>query len=321
MASVVAQEELSLVLEPATSFAAIAAVMAGLGLIQGPDDAITSPAIPGEREFAYWTASQGDERVHYSFNPVVHLRVLSFSGTKARGLRAQAAERLPTLDLDGIRLLLRSEDPREVLLGLFAAGELKAIALIADVEPLSIHTNRHISQAAGQAAETLGLALLAIGEERLAAEERRRPDRSAVFARLGDSETKRGLLVALLHGGEGADEEAAKVLRSALADADWRIRAAAMLIATRLGAVSVWQDIRRMEAPTTSREGLDGVQRSILRAARKAALAELAGEPLPAGEDEKTRLMRHLRNLLAGRPTEHRDEIAEWIESWLWTPD
>ena len=93
---------------------------------------------------------------------------------------------------------------------MFAAAELKTIALIADVEPLRIHTNRHISQAAGQTAETLGMALLAIGEERLAAEERRRPDRSAVFARLGDAETKRGLLVALLRGGDGADEDVAE---------------------------------------------------------------------------------------------------------------
>jgi hypothetical protein len=160
-----------------------------------------------------------------------------------------------------------------------------------------------------------------MGAERLAAEERRHPDRSAVFPRLGDAETKRTLLVALLRGGDGADEDVARVLRSALADGDWRVRATAMLVATRLDAVSVWQDIRRMETPTTSREGLDGARRSILRAARKAVLAELAGEPLPAGEDEKARLARQLRDLLAGRPTERRDEIAEWIEGWLETPD
>jgi hypothetical protein len=312
--------DLRMVVAPAAHFREIAAAMAGLGLAPGPDDAVTPPAIPGEREFAYWTSPEGEGLVHYSFNPVVYLRVLAFSGAAALRLRAAASERLPALEVADIRPLLRSQDVREVLLGLFAAAELKAAALIGDVEALRIHPDRHISQAAGQAAETLAHALLSAGAERLAAAQRRHPDRSAVFPRLGNADMRREILVGLLAAGDGASEEVAGVLRAALADADWRVRAAAMLVAARLGAVAVWQDIRQMDLPGTGRGGLDRRRRSILRAARKAALAELAAEPLPPDQGDESRLARRLRDHLAGRRVDRSDEIGDWIESWLENP-
>jgi hypothetical protein len=312
--------EFKMIATPDTGFAAIERVMADLGLVIGPDDAVTPPAIAGEREFAYWTAADGDAQVHYSFNPVVFLRVLAFSGRSAIRWKALVADRVPQLQPDGIRALLRSQSTRDVLLGLFAAAELNAVGLIGDVEPLRIDRDRRISLAAARVAEKLGLALVSIGAERLAEERRRHPDRSALFPRLGDASARREILVWLLHDGHALNDEVIKVLRSGLADPDWQVRVTAMLVATRLKATSLWPDIRRMELPRTSRSGLDRRMQSLLRATRQAALAELAGEPHVAGPSDHARLMTHLRHVLAGEEGGVRDEAREWIEGWLRAP-
>lgn len=316
-----ASPDLRIVVAPATGFAEIDAALAGLGLAPGPDEAVTPPLIPGEREFAHWTAAAGDALVHYSFNPVVALRILAFSGADAAGWKARVSARLPLLEPEGIRGLLKSAEPRSVLLGLFAAAELKTVALIGDIEPLRLHRDQLISQASARAAETLALAVLDLGAERLAAERRRQPGRSALFPRLGDAERRREILVWLLRDAEGVNEDTAEVLRAALADEDWRVRAAAMLVAVRLGAVALWPDIRKMALPTSSRSGLDRARRSLLLAARKAALAELAGEPLPAGTDERARLSKRLRDVVAGRKGGRPDDGLDWIESLLELPE
>jgi hypothetical protein len=316
-----APPDFRIVVAPATGFAEIDAALAGLGLAPGPDDAVTPPAIPGEREFAYWTAAGGDALISYSFNPAVALRVLAFSGADAAGWKARASAQLPLLEPDGIHALLKSAEPRSVLLGLFAAAELKAAALIGDIEPLRLHRDQLISQAAARAAERLALAVLDLGAERLAAERRRHPGRSALFPRLGDADRRREILAWLLRDAEGMNEDAAEVLRAALADEDWRVRAAAMLVAVRLGAAALWPDIRKMALPTSSRSGLDRVRRSLLLAARKAALAELAGEPLPAGTDDKARLAKRLRDVVAGRKREQPDDGIDWIASLLELPE
>lgn len=314
------ERDLRLVVAPATRFADIAAALAGLGLEPGPDDSVTPPAIPGEREFAYWTAPEGDSLVHYSFNPAVRLRVLVFSGDDAWRWRATAASRLPLLDFDELKGLLASEEPREILLGMFAAAELKAVTLAADVESLRLHRDRLVSQAAARTAEALALAVVEVGAERLAAEQRRRPDRSALFPRIGDAERRRATLIWLWKDGHPLNEDVARVLRSGLEDEDWKVRVTAMLVAVRLRAASLWPHVRRVELPTTSRSGLDSRQRSLLVAARKAALAELAGEPLPDGSDAKARLMRRLRDVVAGRKGDRPDDSLDWLETWLDLP-
>jgi hypothetical protein len=309
-----------MVVSPATGFAAIAAALEELGLEPGPDDAVTPPAMPGEREFAYWTAPVGDALVHYSFNPVVRLRVLVFSGGDALRWKVVASERLPGLGPADLRALLVSAEPRDVLLGLFAAVELKAGVLLADIEPLRIHRCQRISQAAARASEALARAALELGAERLAAEQRRHPDRSALFQRSGDAAYRREVVVWLWRDGHSFNEDVAKVLRAAFVDSDWRVRVAAMLVAVRLKASALWPDVRRIDLPTTSRSGLDAARRSLLVAARKAALAELAGEPLPLGTDDKARLMRHLRDVVAGREGDRPDGSLDWLETWLDLP-
>ena len=315
-----AKPDFRIVVAPSTGFADIASALDGLGLEPGPDDAVTPLAIPGEREFACWTAPEGDSLVHYSFNPVVRLRVLVFSGAEAWRWRAAAASRLPLLELDELKALLASDEPREILLGLFAVAELKAVALAADVEPLRIHRDRLVSRAAARTVEALALAVVETGAERLASEQRRRPDRSALFPRLGDAERRRATLIWLWKDGHPLNEDVAGVLRSGLEDEDWKVRVTAILVAVRLRAASLWPQVRRVELPTTSRSGLDSRQRSLLVAVRKAALAELAGEPLPDGPEEKAELMRRLRDLVAGREIDRPDDSLEWLETWLDLP-
>ena len=262
--------ELRMIVASDIGFDMIAQVMASAGLTPGPDDAVTAPADPGEREFAYWIAPEDGSRVHYSFNPAVFLRVLTFSGRSAIRWHAAVSGALAVLGPREIAALLRSSLHRELLLGLYAAAELRAVGLLADVEALRVHTDRRVSQTAAQVAEKLALALVSIGAERLAASQRRRPDRSAVFAHLGDAGTRRETLLWLIRDGLGGSLETVKVLRSGLVDPDWRVRVTAMFVAARLNLKVLWQEVRQMESPTNGRSGLDVNGRSMLRAAREA---------------------------------------------------
>ncbi|WP_419694231.1 hypothetical protein ACN2CC_26495 [Mesorhizobium muleiense] len=306
-----------IIVAPAVGFGEIGQALASVGLLPGPDDAVTPPAIPGEREFAHWTAPEDDARVHYSFNPVVFLRVLVFSGRSAIRWQAAVSDKLAQLEPQEIGALLQSSSPREVLLGLYAAAELKAIGLLADIEPLRIHTDRRISQTAGQVAEKLALAFVSIGAERLAEAQRWQPDRSALFPRLGDAGVRRDTLIWLMRDGHGASPDSIKVLRSGLSDPDWQVRVTAMFVAARLKVAVLWQEIRQMELPSTSRSGLDDRARSLLKATRKAVLADLAGEPLPGEDNDDARLMRQLRGALAGKAVDGRDDLRDWVENWL----
>ncbi len=209
------------------------------------DGAATAPAIPGELEFAYWTAPDDCSRVHYSFNSAVFLRVLIFSGRSALRWHAAVSSTLTGLGPREIAALLQSSSRRELPLGLYAAAELSAVGLIAGVEALRIHTDRRVSQTAAQLAGKLALALLSSGAERLAANQRRHPDRSAVFAHLGDAGTRRDTLIWLMRDGHGASPETVKVLRSGLADPDWRVRVTAMFLVARLKLQVLWQGYGR----------------------------------------------------------------------------
>lgn len=309
--------ELRMIVAPEIGFGTIAQTMADIGLVAGPDDAVTAPAIPGEREFAYWTSPNGAGRVHYSFNPAVALRVLTFSGSSALAWHASASEGLAQLRPLEIAALLQSSSRRDVLLGLYAAAELRTIGLIADVDALRIHTDRRISQTAAQVAEKLALALVSIGAERLAAAGRRHPDRSAVFAHLGDAPDRCEILRWLLHDGHGGSSETVKLLRSGLTDADWRVRVTAMMVTGRLKLQGLWQEVRRTELPTTSRSGLDARGRSLLMAARKAVLSEIADESLPQDDSAHAVLMRELRDAIAGRNGAARGEVGEWVDGWV----
>ncbi|XXT19164.1 hypothetical protein WME94_53955 [Sorangium sp. So ce429] len=150
-----------LVLAPDLPFPALAAALAALGFRR--DDAVrprTPDLVPREPELAAWTLGDGGARVTYTCNPVVSLRVLSPAGVPAEALDRLAA-RLPHLDLVAVAGLLAEAEPRRVLLGLFAARALGAVALAGRVAALRGHPEPTVARAAEA---TLG-ALLPDGEE------------------------------------------------------------------------------------------------------------------------------------------------------------
>src|SRR5687768_117286 len=84
---------------------------------------VTPDILPGERELAAWTRGNG-ERLTYTFNPVVSLRVIDGSGLAAGGMEA-ICRRIPLVDASAIGKLLNDGDSRRVLLGLLAARILR----------------------------------------------------------------------------------------------------------------------------------------------------------------------------------------------------
>ncbi|HEY1404607.1 MAG TPA: hypothetical protein VGB05_10805, partial [Pyrinomonadaceae bacterium] len=262
--------------------------------------------------FASWsrdTDAEEGARISYTFNPVVRLRVVVFYGARAGTRRAEVEDALPTLDIEELPDLLRSADARTTLLGIFAAQEMRAFTLLNLIESLRGHTEPAVARAAEKAYEELLKFALEAGSARLREEKRRRPDRSILFPRLGDAHVRRQTLRWLMRDYHEANENILAVLRSGLVDKDWEVRASAMLAAVRLHATALGSDIRRVELPRTSREGPDETDRSILFAARKTVLAQLAGESPPAGASERDGLWRHLWRAVAGRPVEQYDRV------------
>jgi hypothetical protein len=137
----------SLVLDPGFGFDALAARLASLGFRR---DASVRPITPdvmvGEPELAAFTRG-GAERLTYTFNPVVSLRVIAVRGLDDEAGARLAAE-LPLLDTAAIGRLLTEAEPSRVLLGLFAARSLEARDLAPVVDTLQTHPDPTIRRAA-----------------------------------------------------------------------------------------------------------------------------------------------------------------------------
>jgi len=108
-------------------------------------------------------------------------------------------------------------------------------------------------------------------------------------------------------------------LAYSLQAADWRIRVAAMIEATRLGLTELGPTIRSMELPDTSVPGVTNELRHLLLAMRKAALIVLSGAEVPPAEavnrETRTGMQAHLLRLMAGKPAAFQDEFARLIDS------
>jgi hypothetical protein len=325
-----------LVTQPAVSFQHMHGALSRLGWSRAADTSVAPPLVLGEPEFASWSRHD-DESISYTFNPVVKLRVLVFYGARADALSTEVESALPTLGVAELETLLQSTDLRELLLGVLAARELKAFSVIDLLEPLRTHRESVIARAAekthaellasavevsdtaGQTAQKLLLTMLEVGAARLAKEQRRHPDRSAVFAHLGDAATRREIVLWLLHDRHRVNDDVIKVLRAALADVDWRVQVTAMLVAARFKAVALWPDVRQMELPEPGKKALDHRHSTLLAGIREAVLAELSSEPRPA-HDDRHLLMPHLRSVVANEDDGIHDEARDWIENFLRAP-
>ncbi|MEH2522014.1 hypothetical protein V1279_007587 [Bradyrhizobium sp. AZCC 1610] len=309
---------MNMVLGPEVSFSRLDRALSKLGWERAPDTSAAPSLVPGEPEFASWSRHD-DESISYTFNPVVRLRVLVFYGARAGALKTEVESSLPALGIPELEALLQSTDPRQLLLGVLALRELRALALTERLGPLRSHREATVARAAQKAHAELVQLAVEVAAERLREDKRQRPDRSVLFPRLGDAHLRRQTLRWLIRDRKESNEHIEAVLRSGLVDKDWEVRATAMLAAARLGVRALGKDVERLELPRTSREGPDETDRSILYAARKVVLAQLAGEPGPErtaapdhgdGRHELRAIMsRHLWRCVAGLPAERLDRV------------
>lgn len=137
----------TLLVSPETPFTRIASVMEQVGLQAGTSQTSTTPLLTGEPEFFTWTWQNSKPHVIYTFNPVARLRVLDVA-TVPPALRGMIASQLPILDHSKISNLFFADDPRQRLLGLWAAQETEEIGLVAQAERLQNDTEAVVAEQA-----------------------------------------------------------------------------------------------------------------------------------------------------------------------------
>lgn len=302
----------NLVIAPTFSFAEVKRRMEAAGWARDPDPTAPSPILPGEPELASWHAPDGTRAV-YSFNPAMHLRVLTFEGASAAGHANAAAGQLPTLSPQDVAALLEAEQDEKLLLGVYAAGALRLLPLAPKLTELTRHPDELVAKSATKVLERLLLEAAKVGAERLVEEKRRRPDRSVLFAHVGDAHERRQILRWLMHDYAEANPHILELLRSGLEDSDWEVRLTAVLAAARLNAKEVGQMVKRVRLPDAGREGLSTIDRSIFEAMQRAALELLAGrtppeEPASSPSTPDTRRA-HLMRCVAGLPVRWHERI------------
>ncbi len=295
-----------LVVAPETGPTVLLERLASLGWQREPDRSVTPPMTPGEPELVAWSRTGEDTRVTYTFNPVVRLRVLAFSGERAAERAGEAAARLDVLGDAELERLLASKDARAVLLGILAVENLEALGFMNRLAGLVGHSEPAVARAAERARKKLAERVVATGVSRLRELEARDPERSALFSRAGDAALRRQILRWLMHDRRPLDAKLLAVLRSGLEDADGEVRVTAMLAAARLGARELLPAVRSVELPETSREGMGPLRRDLLRALRQAAVEHLSGTTSPArpGREEMADRVRRLAAGSYGSPDE-----------------
>ena len=295
----------TLVVQPQVTFSELGAELAQLGWSRGRGTLTAPPIIPGEPEFASWLTGSGEAQISYTFNPVVHLRVLVFYGNDVVSLREKVESVLPTLDSSDLRELLRSGEPRNVLLGILAARELKVTSVLDLLGPLTNHSEPVVARAAQDTLAELIQLSVETGLEHLRAEKQKHPERSVLFANLPDARLRRQTVRWLIRDRQESNQHIDEVLRSGLVDDDWEVRVSAMLAAVRLNANAVVEEVSRMTLPLSDREGPAEPDRSILKLAHRLALNHLAGNSIGTENDEQ----RHLWACMSGRPAERYDRV------------
>jgi hypothetical protein len=280
---------LPVVAAPELGFAELDRALDAVGWWLGAESQ-EAPLVPGEPAWCEWRHRTLDAGIAYTFNPVVKLRVLAFAGADAASARAAVAAHIPSLDEARLRALLATPadgDVRDLLLGLFAAGELRALAVIAEVRALRHHADPRVTAAAIQAEQEIMPPALAAALDRLVADKRAHPERSALFTGLGAPEQKRQVLRWLIRDFAASDrpnESIDEVLRAALADPDPEVRVTAVLAATRVGATRLGAAFAALEFPESRDAGADPRDRHLYQRIRGDAaryLTRLAARDLP----------------------------------------
>ena len=144
----------SLIVDPAFSFGSFDERIASLGFTRDMSvRPVTADVIPGEPELAAWTRGKG-ERLTYTFNPVVSLRVIQCGGLTTEETES-LSQQIPLIDSKAIGQLLADANPRRMLLGLLAARILRTEEFAPVVASLTAHVDPVICRAAEATMEAL----------------------------------------------------------------------------------------------------------------------------------------------------------------------
>jgi hypothetical protein len=263
------------VADPGVGFAALDAALEAVGWSLGAESQ-EPPVIAGEPHWCEWQHRALAAGIAYTFNPIVKLRVLAFVGADAAAARAGVIGVVAHLDEAEVVALLASDDLRELLLGIYAAAELRMVGVLERVRALQHHDDERVAAAAVQAEQEILPPALAAAVARLHAERRAHPDRSALFASLGAAEQKRQVLRWLVHDERESTAAIDEVLRAALADPDPEVRITAVLAATRLGAARVGDAVATLVLPDAALEGADPRDRHLYQRIKHRATTYLA---------------------------------------------
>lgn len=155
----------SVVVDPQFAFGALDERLRSMGFARDLSvKPVTPDIIPGEPELAAWTRD-GRERLTYTFNPVVSLRVIDGSNLGPGGMES-VCRQIPLLDSKAIGQLLIEDESRRVLLGLLAARILRAQELAPVVVPLTFHVQQVIRRAAAETVEALAFGVGATARQK-----------------------------------------------------------------------------------------------------------------------------------------------------------
>ncbi|RKH51799.1 hypothetical protein D7Y23_09065 [Corallococcus sp. AB050B] len=254
----------------------------------------TPPLIPGEPELATYVKGLADTTIHYSFNSVLQLRVLGFTGRDAVEAWATVRKEVPVADAAEVAAWLASAETKKVLLGLLATETLRERSSMERVAALRFHPEFSVSRTAERVLASLVPDGTEEAFERLKAEKAAHPDRSVLFAHLPGEEHRRQVLRWLIHDYAASNPDIDAVLNSALVDADAEVRVTAVMAAARLQARAVLPALQAARMPTSTREGADPRDRRFYSNLRDLVVQVLSGRPLPPKRERMEPLLRAL---------------------------
>jgi hypothetical protein len=125
-----------------------------------------------------------------------------------------------------------------LFLGLWAAEALKEWRVLGEIDRLASHPNADVARVAGKTRAGLRSEPAMAVAERLTAERRAAPDRSALFRHLGDAEIRRQVLRWFARDFSELTPRIDEALRAGSADPDEEVRVTARLVRERLTAKS-----------------------------------------------------------------------------------
>ena len=142
------------IVEPEVPFAEIDSTLRAMGWQQQDRPLSPAPLITGEPEAASWSWQGQKPFIIYTFNPVARLRVLDVA-TLPPVFRKGVVNALPILKQRDVDHLFFADEPRNRLLGLWAAQETERIDLLLQAERLCRDGDREVAQQAEPVARRL----------------------------------------------------------------------------------------------------------------------------------------------------------------------